>query len=205
MHVQPRQRARVAAFVIALASLGVVAGCTTPNQEVQTVAAKQAMCAACHGPEGTSVSVRSPVLAGQQQGYIAAQLKAFRDHSRADAGGRTYMWPMAAGLTDPMIERLATYFSTLPLPPPLPQASEAADVADGKAIYEKSPCSSCHGDKGQGMAAFPRLAGQHADYLSAQLAAYADGSRANPIMGPMAKSLSAKQAQSIAAWLAAQR
>jgi cytochrome c553 len=189
--------------VIALMSLGVLSGCTTPNHEVEAAAAKQAMCAACHGPDGRSVSVRAPVLAGQQQAYLTAQLEAFRDHSRADVGGRTYMWPMAAGLTDPMVESLASYFAALAPPPP--ERSEVTDVADGKALYEKGPCSSCHGDKGQGMATFPRLAGQHADYLSAQLAAYADNSRASEIMSPMAKGLSPKDGQSIAAYLATLR
>jgi cytochrome c553 len=53
------------------------------------------------------------------------------------------------------------------------------------------------------MPGFPRLAGQHADYLLAQLAAFADGSRANPVMGAMARNLSAQDAQRLAAYLAA--
>jgi cytochrome c553 len=52
------------------------------------------------------------------------------------------------------------------------------------------------------LAIFPRLAGQHRDYLATQLAAYADGSRANPIMGPLAKSLGRDDIGDLAAYLA---
>jgi cytochrome c553 len=52
------------------------------------------------------------------------------------------------------------------------------------------------------MADFPRLAGQHRDYLAAQLAALADGSRASAIMGPMAKNLSPEDMRALSAYLA---
>jgi cytochrome c553 len=193
---------RPATVAIALAALGFL-GCTTPPSEEKTAAEWQEMCSACHGPDGKSVSARAPILAGQQRAYIVTQLEALRDHSRHDAGARAFMWPMAAGLDDSMIESLASHFSSLAPPPP--EEGAGTVVADGKALYEAGPCSSCHGANGQGMAPFPRLAGQHADYVSAQLVAYADGSRPNPVMGPMAKTLTPKQAQSVAAYLATQR
>jgi cytochrome c553 len=61
-------------------------------------------------------------------------------------------------------------------------------------------CISCHGAKGEGNAAagFPRLAGVSAPYLSAQLAAFADGTRQNPIMQPLAKLLSASERNDVA-------
>ena len=59
-------------------------------------------------------------------------------------------------------------------------------------------CTSCHGAKGEGMAAFPRLAGTGQAYLQAQLDAFAAGNRKNPIMQPMAKMLTATERQSLA-------
>jgi cytochrome c553 len=181
--------------------------CSAAQPEDKARAAKEQMCSACHGPDGKSASVRAPVLAGQPKGYLVSQLAAFRDHSRANGDGRFFMWPMAAGLSDPEIEKLADYFSALP--PPVPEPASDIAQANGKVLFEKGApergivaCNSCHGDKAQGMAVFPRLAGQHRDYLATQLAAFADGSRANPIMAPMAKSLSRDDIRDLAAYVA---
>lgn len=198
------------AKVVSALSIGIAAAaCGTPDaqRELRADADKQALCLACHGSDGKSVSAPAPVLAGQQQAYLVAQLGAFRDHSRADPAARAFMWPMAASLTDERIASLATYFAALP-PPASPSGDK--DTAAGKAIFEQGladlgvpACSGCHGAQGQGLASFPRLAGQHPDYLAAQLAAFADESRPNPIMSPMAKNLSHDDALRVSAYLAA--
>ncbi|HEU0230321.1 MAG TPA: c-type cytochrome [Burkholderiaceae bacterium] len=63
-------------------------------------------------------------------------------------------------------------------------------------------CVTCHGAKGEGMAAagFPYLAGQGAGYLALQLHDFASGKRANPIMAPIAKALNADQVKAVAAY-----
>ena len=65
-------------------------------------------------------------------------------------------------------------------------------------------CASCHGAKGEGNAAagFPRLAGQAAAYLERQLAGYANGTRRNPVMEPIAKALSQQQAAAVSRYYA---
>lgn len=65
-------------------------------------------------------------------------------------------------------------------------------------------CITCHGAQGEGMAAagFPRLAGLSADYLQKQLADYASGDRANPIMQPIASALTAEETQAVTTMLA---
>ena len=202
--------ALVSVLAYAMACVLVLAGCSTPNPALKAAAAKQAMCSACHGADGGSVSVPAPVLAGQQQAYLVAQLTALRDRSRANDKARTFMWPMAASLSDAEIDNLASHFAALPPPRSTAVQDATASASAGQSLYETGapdrgivPCSTCHGDKGQGMAGFPRLAGQHADYLAAQLAAFADGSRASPVMGAMARNLSAQDAQRLAAYLAA--
>jgi cytochrome c553 len=70
---------------------------------------KAASCAGCHGPEGVSSNPMWPNLAGQKEGYLVKQLKAFRDGIRTDP----MMSPMAKPLTDADIENLAAYFSSL--------------------------------------------------------------------------------------------
>ena len=85
-------------------------------------------------------------------------------------------------------------------------ASPAVDA--GKQVYTQgatgvTACITCHGAQGEGMAAanFPFLAGQGADYLSAQLQAFADGSRVNPIMKPIATALTSAQRAAVVAYI----
>ena len=63
-------------------------------------------------------------------------------------------------------------------------------------------CTSCHGQKAEGAGAFPPLTGSGAAYLLAQLDAFADGSRANAIMAPIAKGLSPQQRADVSTYLA---
>ena len=70
---------------------------------------KAATCVACHGANGISPNDIWPNLAGQKEGYLAKQLKAFRDGQRNDP----MMAPMAAPLSDADIADLAAYFASL--------------------------------------------------------------------------------------------
>jgi cytochrome c553 len=70
---------------------------------------KAATCAACHGANGISGNNLWPNLAGQKQGYLAAQLTAFRDGAR----NNPVMSPMAAGLSDADIADLSAYYASL--------------------------------------------------------------------------------------------
>lgn len=70
---------------------------------------KSALCAACHGAAGVSAADIWPNLAGQKQGYLVKQIKAFRDGSRKDPS----MQPMVANLSDEDIDNLAAYYSSL--------------------------------------------------------------------------------------------
>lgn len=82
--------------------------------------------------------------------------------------------------------------------------------ADGAAIAQHGTdhgtpaCASCHGAHGEGLAAsgFPRLAGMNAGYLQTQLVALAKGQRVNPVMSPIAKSLSAEERAAVAGYYA---
>ena len=89
-------------------------------------------------------------------------------------------------------------------------AADRADMAVGKQIAMSgngkgaTACQSCHGANGAGVAAanFPRLAGLNADYLAKQLHDFASGTRSNPIMDPIAKSLTPEEAADVAAYYA---
>jgi cytochrome c553 len=82
--------------------------------------------------------------------------------------------------------------------------AQAADVAAGK---EKSKvCAACHGADGNSQAPdFPRLAGQHFDYLVKSLIDYKSGARKNAIMAPMAANLSQRDMADLAAYYSHQQ
>jgi cytochrome c553 len=195
-------------FTFAFVILFMLSACADGDRQ-DSVASVEHVCSSCHGMDGKSVSPTFPRLAGQQKAYLEAQLKAFRDHSRADPHAHTYMWGMAARLSDPTIEGLAAYYSSRA--PATGTPGDTQDVSAGKIIYEQGvdarsipACAACHGDQAQGADVIPRLAGQHQPYLEGQLAAFATNARANETMHENAKNLTPDEIRHLAAFLAAQ-
>lgn len=70
---------------------------------------KSAVCTACHGPAGISISPLWPNLAGQKEQYIIKQLKAFKSGERKEPT----MLPFITPLSDDDIKNLAAYYSSL--------------------------------------------------------------------------------------------
>lgn len=202
--------------VAALALALFAGGCGSTGNEAAvaqpsaSVAGTEHVCSSCHGMGGKSnLSSTFPRLAGQQDEYLVNQLKAFRDKSRADPHAHTYMWGMAARLSDSTIDGLASYYSTQP--PVHGSPGDPAQMAAGKKIFDEGipaenvpACSACHGEQAQGAGAIPRLAGQHRSYLERQLAAFSSNARANEIMHENSKNLTAPQISEVAAFLSAQ-
>lgn len=204
------RRASAAALIFAATG---VAGCGGPSQAPQAaggpppdIAGTVHVCSSCHGPRGHSISSTFPRLAGQQKDYLIAQLTAFRDHKRADPHAQTYMWGMAGRLSNAQIAALAAYYSAQPPVPGTPDDSPEA-IAGRKIYTEGIPaqqvpaCIACHGPKGQGNSAFPRLAGQHRGYIERQLEAFASNARANIIMHENSKNLTPEQITDVAAYV----
>jgi len=78
------------------------------------------------------------------------------------------------------------------------------NAAKGKA--ESAPCAACHGEDGNSKTGeFPKLAGQHADYLYAALTQYKSKQRKNPIMGGFTATLTRQQMADLAAYYASQK
>ncbi len=85
----------------------------------------------------------------------------------------------------------------------LGSAHAAGDAEAGK--VKSAACAACHGPDGNSVApTFPKLAGQHADYLVKQLKEYKSGERQNATMNPMAAPLSEQDMADIAAYYASQ-
>ena len=100
-------------------------------------------------------------------------------------------WPLAGLLMSISVSALAA-------------ADPAAVYTQGGANPAAMACVTCHGAEGEGMAAagFPRLAGLSANHMKKQLADFASGKRANPIMQPIAAALSPEEADAVTTMLA---
>jgi len=139
-----------------------------------------AVCATCHGPEGTgNKELNAPKIAGLGSWYISRQLSNFKQGHRAyhedDLYGKQ-MAPMAAILIDDKaIANVAAYIGTLPDHPSKPTME--GDSKDGKSLY--TTCAVCHGNDGMGRQATnaPRLAGVDDWYIARQLYNFKDGIR----------------------------
>jgi cytochrome c553 len=133
---------------------------------------KAQVCVACHGPGGNSVNPVVPTLAGQPQQFIVTQLFMFREGKRTDA----QMSPFAANLSNADLNDLAAYFSAQPhAASSHPTAPEKA--AAGRRIAEQNNCVACHARTLMGQQHIPRLAGQQAEYLRAQLRGFKASTR----------------------------
>ena len=163
-------------------------------------------CATCHGPRGHSVSPKFPVLAGQHSTYLLAQLQAFKAQTRGDPDALGYMQGMAAPLDDELMASLADYYSRqTPVAGP---SAPAAMVARGKEIYQSGdaaegvpPCAACHGTDAAGTNDYPRLAGQHVQYLMKQLRSFQNNMRNVAVMHGVARGLQVNDMQAIASYL----
>lgn len=167
------------AGVMGIAQANEVAPAAAPKGDAVAGEAKSAVCAACHGVGGNSVIPVNPMLAGQGARYIAKQLHDFKSGARANP----VMMGMAAPLTDQDILDLAAYFSAQK---PQTRAADPAQVKLGEKIWRGGnletgvlACTGCHGPSGRGnaLAAYPALRGQHPDYVEVQLKAFRSAAR----------------------------
>lgn len=170
VHKMKKRWTAVLAMFVACATPGVWAQAV--QGDVKAGETKVAMCIGCHGIPGYQASFpevhKVPMISGQSGAYIAAALDAYRK------GGRRHptMRGVAETMTDQDIADVSAYYeahaakssAAKPHDPPVQVAS----------LIEKGACFSCHG---QGFAqpidaSYPKVAGQHADYVYVALKSY---------------------------------
>jgi cytochrome c553 len=175
-------------FLLALACFGAM---QASANELSAVEQKAATCFVCHGDKGKGNDPQFPSLAAQQSVYIVNQLNAFKSGERKNPA----MQAKASNLTAEDINNYGAYFA-------VQQAAKAggdpALVQQGKS--KATVCLGCHGTSGEGNGQYPRLAGQHPDYLAKQLAAYKNGSRINGAMQAIAGNLSEEEIKALSAF-----
>jgi len=157
-------------------------------------------CKGCHAIPGyTNVypTYHVPRLGGQHAEYIIAALNEYK------AGNRTHptMTANAFDLTDQDMADIAAYVAAVK--PAEEKNPIKGDVDAGQ--KKAQACAACHGPDGNGPAPnFPRLAGQHEDYLLKSLQDYKSGKRKNAIMNGMAAPLSEADIANLSAYFASQ-
>lgn len=207
---------RLALLSVALASGFALAAEPMPKSDpakAQQTAAQ--VCGACHGATGQSTIPANPNLAGQIAEYTTKQLMNFKAANGKPAGrANPIMGGMVASLTPEDMRDLGAYYAGQA--PSTGVARNTATVELGQQIYRGGiasqgipACSGCHGATGSGMPAqYPRLAGQHSEYVEAQMKAWRSGERANDpgkMMRAVASKLSDAQIKAVADYISGLR
>lgn len=196
MSVRVAAAKRLNLSVLLAALLGLCSAHLLAAGNAEAGQAKSLVCASCHGQDGASVIDPSyPQLAGQNEKYLARQLKMYQSGERDVA----LMTAQLIGKSEQDLDDLAAFYASLPA-----KSSEAtgsdAQIALAQQIYKGgiaskgvAACSSCHGPDGAGnaQAGFPRISGQSVQYTAAQLIAYREGERkSDEVYGGMMRGVS---------------
>lgn len=198
-------------FALAVASVTAFSHAQEAKGDVKAGEKKIAMCIGCHGIPGYQSSFpevhKVPMISGQSGKYIASALDAYKKGDRK----HPTMRGIADSLSEQDIADVAAYYeqhgkkgTELPAKPGREPSVQVAE------LLKKGACVSCHGDNFAKPIdpSYPKIAGQHADYLFVALKSYkadarnANVGRNNAIMGGIAKQFSNAELKALANYLA---
>lgn len=179
--------------------------------DIKAGQSKNAMCVGCHGIQGYQASFpeihKVPMISGQSAKYIVSSLNAYKKGDRKHPSMRG----IAETLSEQDIADLAAYYSVSGVAAgakPLAEKPSNEPSPEIQALLSKANCSSCHGANfGKPIdPSYPKLGGQHADYLLVALKSYkveknAKVGRNNVIMASMAKQYTNSELKLLANYL----
>lgn len=175
---------------------------------VKGAASYAAVCAACHGADGNSAIPANPRLAQQHPEYLQKQLGEFKSGKRANP----VMQGFAAGLSETDMANIAYWLAGQKAKPGFAKDKELVALGEkifrgGLADRQIAACAGCHSPNGAGLPSqYPKLSGQFADYVAAQLTAFRDGGRKNSLpMGQIAAKLNDREIKAVADYVAGLR
>jgi cytochrome c553 len=183
----------------------VKAGAATPSAAVAAGDAKagkvlaEAECKACHGLDGGSVAPGVPHLAAQNEPYLIAALKAYKDGKREHAALKV----ITERMSEADVRNVAAYYAGMPAGglAPAKDAPRSSPYETGKA--RAVVCAKCHGEDGNGTApGIPSLAGQQARYLVTALQEYVRGERKSSPMHAVMRTLTPLDMEAVAIFFA---
>ena len=168
------------------------------------------VCAGCHNADGNSDVPANPKLAGQHAEYITKQLENFKSQERPSA----IMAAMVAPLSPEDMKNLGAYYAQqIPKPGAAkdkPLAEQGEKVYRGGNLETSMPaCAACHSPNGVGIPPnYPRIAGQHSEYVLAQLRAFRTEERTkdpNNAMHMIASKMSEKEMRAVSEFVSGLR
>jgi cytochrome c553 len=172
------------------------------------------VCVACHAFDGKRGSSAQPILAGQHPEYLEKQLHEYKASEPGKPAKRenAIMAGMVANLSDADMKNVAAFYGSKKPVAGTAQSPELAALGEkiyrgGIASRNVPACSGCHSPNGAGIPAqYPRLAGQHAEYVEAQLKAFRDGKRLNNnAMSGVAANLNDREIKALSDYIAGLR
>jgi cytochrome c553 len=204
------RRALALGAVLSLWSLALGAQDAAKGESI----AKQ-VCAACHAADGNSAAAANPKIAGQIAEYLHKQLQDFKAQGgKKPARESAVMMGMVANLSEADMKGLAAYYAGQKLRPETAADKELAQLGQklwrgGNLATGVPACAGCHGPTGAGIPKqYPRLGGQFAEYLVAQLKSFQEGRRANDanaVMRSAAAHLTDREIRAVAEYAAGLR
>jgi len=192
--------------LVVASALFALAGSAFAVGNAEAGKAKAQVCFGCHGVNGASTTPNFPKLSAQHASYVAKELHDFKAGNRKDP----IMSAQAAGLSSQDVDDLAAFFAKQQVS--LGGADKTL-VKQGEKIYrggikdKKVPaCMACHGPTGSGnpAAKFPRLGGQHAEYIAKTMGDFRSGTRSNDpnkMMRDIAGRMSDADIKAVAAYI----
>jgi cytochrome c553 len=177
---------------LALSALVITVGGAQAQDAAKAQQIAGQVCAACHAADGNSVAAANPKIAGQIPEYLHKQLADFKaQRGKKPVRESAIMAPMVANLSEADMKSLAAFYAGQQIKPAAASDKDLAALGQkiwrgGNAASGVPACAGCHGPSGAGMPAqYPRLSGQFAEYIAAQLKLFRDGGRANDPNGMM--------------------
>jgi cytochrome c553 len=195
-------------FAVAVSFVTVTAQAQDIKGDAKAGETKNAMCIGCHGIKGYQASFpevyKVPMISGQGAKYIVSALNAYKKGERK----HPTMRGIAEALSDQDIADLAAHYSADGVAAAPVAATVKEPSAAVLALLNKANCASCHGANFSKPIdpSYPKLAGQHADYLFVALKAYKTENnpkvgRGNAIMASMAKQYTNAELKQLAGYL----
>jgi cytochrome c553 len=185
--------------MLRLAVLAALLTGATAVRAGDTIEEKAELCGACHGLNGVPGDPTTPIIWGQNAGYLYLQFRDFQKGARKD----DRMTPIAQGLVKEDALALAEYFAAKPWPNTGAPAASKADMDVAIATNKSVVCTSCHLEQFQGDSSVPRLAGQKHDYLLKTLMDFRNHTRGNnPGMSDLMNTATPEQLGAMANYLA---
>lgn len=193
-------------FVSLLLTLG-ISGLAHAAGDAAAGQGKIAMCSACHNADGNSMVPNFPKLAGQGERYLLKQMRDIKSGDRPVVE----MTGMLDAMTEQDLADIAAWYASQK---GTIGAADPALVEHGEALYRGGKlvdgvpaCTGCHSPNGEGLdlAVYPKLNGQHADYIAKQLTDFREGDRTNDgdamIMRSIAAKLSNKDIKALSSYI----